>query len=669
MCPYNKDCTKEENWQVAQDTYLAITTLGRYDVNGVPTENGEYVTVDGVSYVKLSEQIKHSRTDAQNGTYVYTEDNALGTYIKIAKGTNAKAIKHYSWSNSVNGIHMTITGGTDNSYTRTDFSSRSDIIDNSQWNHYYSRDGGITWLLYSRTNNRDPERNMHSYSVMNSEGTREILIKAVDKGVHINEVSTSSSTYYEKYYGEGHSLNVARSISNYTFSDTSSYDLALYKHDQDYTSAVNRGDLDGKDVDYIKTFDRPRYTALNEVGWNVSDAATNDVATANKISLLIKGQPAADSGYTYYRDKQIAYLDRTKPVISFGADNGEELYAFEYGCTTANLCSKGYTEKYANAIDSYVNSATSKETPTSSFDKNNSIYINHEMFEGEDKYQGDYTTITKENLVVELKSSGLGDDQYAMNGQTSGQDIRNVYRKYVIYEFSGETRTQYILSNKIPTTNVNSDDDTDYETAEQNIYNVIPDSLAGYSGSDKTYTIIYSVIDKAGNESLYIARGVLIVNLVPTIEVQSLNNDVEEVSDNTYYLSVEQGDTVEDIVNNLTVEAGNYKTYITQSVYYNGQLVVDNKRYDKKIYEGLTTSVPGTYEIIYNLKYRYYGDNGESEMISAEPVKLIIEVEETIPIVNSSNSNMNYTNIILAITLLAGAIVVGLLSMLNKKRN
>ena len=132
-------------------------------------------------------------------------------------------------------------------------------------------------------------------------------------------------------------------------------------------------------------------------------------------------------------------------------------------------------------------------------------------------------------------------------------------------------------------------------------------------------------------------------------------------------LKVEQGDNVEDIVNNLSVTAGDRTSYITQTIYYNKALVVENGKYTQNIHKNFTTDVPGTYEITYNLKYRYYDeDTGLSEMIESEQVKLIIEVEATQPITVNGNST-NYTNFVALISLVAGAIFIGLLS-LGKRR-
>ena len=144
-------------------------------------------------------------------------------------------------------------------------------------------------------------------------------------------------------------------------------------------------------------------------------------------------------------------------------------------------------------------------------------------------------------------------------------------------------------------------------------------------------------------------------------------NEVEEVDEDTYYLNVEQGTKVEDVVKNLVVDAGERTNYITQTVYYNGELVVDDKRYDPSIYEGFTTTAPGVYEITYNLQFMHYDENGVGEMLHAKPIKLVINIEATPPITNQTNK-INYSNIIMIVSLLFSGIFIALVVLGNKRK-
>lgn len=650
------DCSIEANWQVAEDTYAPLNTLGRYDSTGKPSAEGEYIYLGANinSLTKIDNSL--DRYTLSGGAYV--KDNAQGKYILIEKGMNARALKHYSWTNSKNGVYLTITGGSDNSYTEKIFGGES--IDSSQWNHYFSRDGGTTWFLYER-DNKNGDGYVFSYLALDSEGSREILIKAVDSGVHILGTTEANSKYYTNYYGSGNANNREASMIKYVFNDTSVHDDWLNEYEKQTVEKTEEEKLADEAI---------RHEKVGLVGWNISDSAEEDETMTETIALLLYGTTDAVNGvtYKYYRDKQTAYLDRTKPVISFGEYNGKDIYLYEYGCGL-DSCKNGYTEYYAGAIDEYPTQVVSKEIPASDYNKNNSIFINHSIFtkgaEGT-KYQESYIYISSETLSVKSSAGGLGSDIYPMKG-TAGLDIRNVYveeRRYIINAFnSNKVKTVYDLSNLIPTSNESTE-------GEDNIYDVIPSSISSdYDSGDFTYTIVYSVIDKAGNESTYIARGVIFASLIPVIKVN--NENVEEIEPNVYQLNVSQGADLNEFIETLGVKAstGLYDktSYLSQTVYYNGELIEENRKYKENIHETFSLNNPGVYEIIYSLSYEYT-KNGQSEIIEAEPIKLIINIEATEPTVKNNN-RYDFTNLILILTVMLGAIFICYIGVANKRRN
>lgn len=643
----SNDCTREESWVVAEDTYVSINTLYRYNQNGEPWSSGNDVYVDiGESDLVLLSSVTDLYVKNSDGSY--TQNNMLGKYVLIREGKNAKALKHYSWSNSSKGIYLTITGGSDNSYTDNTSST------NSQWNHYFSRDGGVTWFLYDRSSKE-------SYLVLAAEGIREIIIKAADKGVKINSATESTSTYVSKAYDNGTDSGIkqTQTMTTYVFTDSSSADASLKTWEETYTSSV----LNEMGAEERKEKEQERQNIIRNVGWNQNVAADNDEAMADKISKLIYGGINETNRYTYYRDKQKAYLDWTLPIIEFintgsSNDNGEKIYVYEFGCS---FCTQGYIERYATGYDS--TGTSSRETANQGFNRNYSIFMGN---------GGDYSSISSESLSTSNANSGLGDTLYAMLGNNVSRSITEVNaieRKYIMYvsiDLSDKDGCTYSSATGYSVCNLSSDITTD------NIYNYIQNTIDenynGDNGNDVTYQIHYSVIDKAGNESSYVSRGIIFANLVPTISAQTQNNALEQVSVNTYSLTLTQGDKVEEIVNDLVVTANKEKEYITQTIYYNGELVMENKRYDKNIYEGFTTSVPGVYEITYNLNYMHYGDNGKSELITSEPLKLLIEVESTPPLVVTKAKTCNYTNIVLIVSLLVGTLFILLLTKKSKKQ-
>ena len=671
-CKYPLDCTKEASWTVAQDTYVPINTLLRYsDSGGVNFSlTGGYVDI-GTANLELLENLdKYSRSVSAAGVS-YSKDNDQGRYVLITKGSNARALKHYSWSNSSSGIYLTITGGSDNSYTSVVWKnydgSNYRIEDTSQWNHYYSRDGGITWILYERG---------YSYIALDEEGSREILIKAVDKGVRFTTtdgvVGPTDVTYTKKYYGENTGIacttDCTGTISKYTFKDTSVHDDWLKEFDL----------MSDEDK---RTKEEDRHIAVANVGWNMSDAGQEDSELSEKRSQMLYGIPASSndedvtvSGYKYYKDKATAYLDRTAPIIGFGTANGNSTYIYEFGCAT---CTNSYIEKWAGATDSYPEGASSTEIALV-FNKSLSIFINHSLFESTRGQEGSKYQTSYENVSTEQKgsntatniSSGLG-GEYSMMGGTSS-DIRNVSsyeRRYVIYEFNETTgeRTVYDLSSLIPThTDATKED---YLLAEAEIYKYIQE-ITKYT-TDYSYQIVYSVFDKAGNESVYITRAILFLNLIPTINAGgggSTPTNIVQVDQNTYNLVVTQGEDVTKLVDDLVIDAGRYNSFLTQTIYYNGELIMNNSKYTGSVGEEINTSVPGVYEVIYNVKYMHYDKNGIGELIEADPVKLTITVESTPPIVVETIQNSNNNHLVMIIGVLIGLIFIGMIGFIVRKK-
>ena len=143
---------------------------------------------------------------------------------------------------------------------------------------------------------------------------------------------------------------------------------------------------------------------------------------------------------------------------------------------------------------------------------------------------------------------------------------------------------------------------------------------------------------------------------------------IEQIAENEYSMTVEQGDDLEAVLNSFNVNASLNKQFLTQTVYYNGELVVEEGRYNKNIYDGFTTSAPGKYEITYNLQYMHTSENGVKELIEAKPVKLTIIVESTPPLVNEE-IGINYSYIVMAISVLIGCLGICLFSFVSKKKN
>ncbi len=628
------DCSDENNWLVAEDTYIHVSTLLRYNNSGEPAENGAYVDVGDGGLTKYDEIQKYSKT---SGGY---EKDDYGRYVKIEKGKKATALKTYGWSNSANGIYMTITGGSDNSYTETNIvPNKTDYY--SQWDHYYSRDNGITWHLYNRERDGRSSDGNTTIVALNAEGSREILIKAVDNGVKLDSISTAIEASYI--------------IKTYKDNTTNTYIGTEYGTKTYYEFSDSTG---------------------TQGGWNLSDASSNDEIMANKLSKLLYGEDSDETGYKYYKDRRIAYLDRTSPTVTLF---GEKMYVHEYGCDT--LCTVGYKEEYAKANDKANNST--KETAASAITAANpfgfslvhSEFINNKMHalgENVTIWTNYHDGLSEALSTTATTSSGLGNDSYLMNGVNGETDIRSIgalNRTYIIYSFDeSDNMSKADLSEKIPTHT--NQDAQDYKDAENNISSIIKNPTTYVE--DYSYTIVYIVYDKAGNESVYLSRGVLYVDLVPDIGIVTpqepgIANVVNQIDDTTYSLTVEQGENVEDVLSSIQLMADDKKQFLTQTIYYNGELVVNDKKYKEDMYGLFTTANPGVYEITYNLRYMHYNKNGESELIESTPIKLTITIEETPPIVSNEKVN-NYSYIILLVGALIASLAVCYFNLVSKKR-
>ncbi len=163
-----------------------------------------------------------------------------------------------------------------------------------QWDHYFSRDNGATWIKYDR-------ENVNGYLALESDGQRLIMIKAVDKGI---EYAVSDAT------------NAVDSSKT----DGTHYNGTYLKNTASGTEWV---------VDPITPSPGYKEYKTGTAHHNVSDWEEDNSAAQ------------------YYRDRKYAYLDTQRPIVTLD-ENG--FWIFEYGCEN---CTNGYSEEYGKSIDSY----------------------------------------------------------------------------------------------------------------------------------------------------------------------------------------------------------------------------------------------------------------------------------------------------------------------------
>lgn len=256
-----------------QDTYFFPTDPTKEtktDSTGYPAGTVFYVRING-NYVELSSL---TRYNLEANTYVKASE---GSYIFVGELKDVSGLQRYNgnfiWSN-------------DGSYIKLD-----------QWDHYFSRDNGASWIKYDRETTT-------GYIALGEDGKRLISIKAVDNGV---EFTLADST------------NTVNGTAKNYFDSSYYYDLPIH--------GANSGTWNNPGS-HIVSEDFKEYSVRNE-HYNISDWT-------------------ADAGKDgYYRDRKYAYLDTQQPTLEL---DGHLVKVYEYGCTN---CTAGYKENYGKVEDAY----------------------------------------------------------------------------------------------------------------------------------------------------------------------------------------------------------------------------------------------------------------------------------------------------------------------------
>jgi len=268
---------------VKQDSYYFVKN---------PNENatGEiYIRVNG-EYKKLSEMSIYSLSSS-----VYTKID-YDTFFASQKTDNYYIvigdfyeIPTYKYNVASNVIKRNDTSGT--------------YIKLNQWDHYFSRDNGETWIKYDLEAFNGNK--MEGYSALNTDGQRLIMIKAVDNGYA---------------YTESDSTNTVNGTAK-TYFSASYFDK---KNNNWYSPST-----------YVVTGTFKEWKT-GAIAYHVSDWA-NTVETS-----------AGDYHNGYFRDRRYAYLDTQRPMLNLDSNS---LWVYEYGCAN---CTTGYTEEYGETIDYYL---------------------------------------------------------------------------------------------------------------------------------------------------------------------------------------------------------------------------------------------------------------------------------------------------------------------------
>lgn len=202
------NCNNLDQWYI-KPSKVRLASFNKYTqvVEGEVTRyvldsEGEYIyyaPTGGGDYYRLISELE------EEGIITLGEDNIKYintdyTNVNIGK-ISALGIIHYTWNGNPDGIFLTITGGSDNSYTDETTS------ENSQWSYYYSLTGGTYWINYVTSND------MSSYSALISDGTREISVQTLDNGVGIEVVNTEYSVTYNTCYNNCKEIEIINKVN------------------------------------------------------------------------------------------------------------------------------------------------------------------------------------------------------------------------------------------------------------------------------------------------------------------------------------------------------------------------------------------------------------------------------------------------------------------------
>lgn len=273
-------------------TEVANGIGGKYDEDAsgskiiyLPDVSGTYIRYKG-EYINLSSIPANSSLKL-----FYTLSNDPNTYkrtttVPVSAGEGI-SVKYYIYDGEFYQISDVKFKLDDGKYIRDDSST---YVDFNQWNNYYTRDRGYTWIEYDIGT-------LEAVQVLNQDGQRLVMTKAVDMGYTYTATTSSKDHTTEAYC-----LTSA----------------------QDATCAKWQ---------YIRV----------ETKTGIEDYK-NKVEKYN-ISPWVEYNANGNS------DMKYAYLDTVSPTITL--DN-PYIEVYEYGCSNISNCKNNHSEAFGTSSDGYL---------------------------------------------------------------------------------------------------------------------------------------------------------------------------------------------------------------------------------------------------------------------------------------------------------------------------
>lgn len=345
-----------------------------------------YDLKDGKYYDKDAQEVATAPSHPYN---VKLYSHSSGAYTKQTTAWDSTNEILYDNYYLLDGEMYLIPSGTNDTYSRHEVtvgmdttieyrhSSSGTYVNIAQWDSYYTRDGGYSWIKYDRDA-------VEGSLALGQDGQRLIMIKAIDNGYSYAAVDTTIKfveASYSSKVDDGHG-NVTVKWNDVSHENGYKVSISTNPDVGDITIATNTVTISGviykisgtKILEVGNDQEVGTYDAANnkiEIG-----AATYTIDGTNVIDddgIVVRSRPA-DGKYQVYngtktmhynisewedynangnRDMKFAYLDTIMPIVEI-AYNGA-LTVYEYDCgDDLTRCTTNHNEEFGTARDGYV---------------------------------------------------------------------------------------------------------------------------------------------------------------------------------------------------------------------------------------------------------------------------------------------------------------------------
>lgn len=312
-------------------SFVSVDYMTKY--RAVSLSGNDEVTSGGTTTVYIPDisgtviRYKGHYYDLVTGQYVGTEGTPadeykvkLYSYDSSTKKYTKEATATYDSTNKVINTNYYILDGEMYNIPTTKYSQQGTgykhdnsgtYVNFAQWDSYYTRDGGNSWIKYSRDT-------QESYLALGQDGQRLIMIKAIDNGYTYNSVDTT-----KKFVTDSYCLTMGTNMNCFTWNEvevSNGYDITYDSTNSKVVASASDGKYDVYNGSKVEKYNISAWAEYAEGG---------------------------------NRDMKFAYLDTIMPLVKI--DYNESLAPYEYDCgTDTTRCTNNHDEVFGKAIDGYI---------------------------------------------------------------------------------------------------------------------------------------------------------------------------------------------------------------------------------------------------------------------------------------------------------------------------